>query len=122
MPASPIDHIADSELILSYIDLQVQLEKGTGTRPVLWLLNDARKKAVAAFHALVRIDCNDAEGVRTLQNEVIMFDELIASCQQMVNRGREADRAIDEADREQLAAFLKTTEAREMGLTPATED
>lgn len=119
---SPIDHIADSQLILSYLDLQVQLEKGTGTRPVLWLLAEARKKAVAAFHALVKIDPNDAEGIRTLQNEVIMFDELVASCHQMLVRGREADRAIDEADREALAMFLTTTEARELGLTPATED
>lgn len=119
---SPIDHIADSQLILSYLDLQVQLERGTGTRPVLWLLNQARKKAVNAMAAMVKIDCNDAEGIRTLQNEVIVFDELVTSCHQMLVRGKEADREIDEADREALAQFLTTTEAREMGLTPVTED
>lgn len=118
----PIDEIADSQLILCYIDLQVQLEKGSGTRPVLWLLNEARKKAASALSAMVKVDCKDAEAIRTLQNEIIMFDDLVGLCRQMLVRGREADREIEESDREALAEFLNTTEAREMGLTPATED
>jgi hypothetical protein len=119
---SPIEHIANSHLILAYTDLQVQLERGTGTRPVLWLLAEARKKAANAIALLVKVDCNDAEAIRTLQNEVVMFDDLVEACRKMLNRGHEADREIDESDREAIAEFLTTTEAREMGLSPANED
>ena len=37
--------LSDDHLVNLSIDLMVQLERGTGTRPVLWLLCRARKRA-----------------------------------------------------------------------------
>ena len=45
----PIERLADQELRLLSADLLVQLERGTAMRPVLYLLNEARKKAGARF-------------------------------------------------------------------------
>lgn len=119
--ADPIIGLAEARLIDMYIDLSVQLEKGTGTRPMLWLLIKARKRAAEAIYAICKIDPTKADDIRQLQNEVNLFADMIEDAKEMLVRGKEADRELDEGDRNALAEFLTTDEALEMGVNQ-TED
>lgn len=98
----PIFQLAESQMFILAADLQVQLEKGTGTRPVLWLLANARQKAAKAFVMFIDADPEDAKLIRQLQTEVKLYDDMMVACQQMLDRGKDADRAIKESDRQAL--------------------
>jgi hypothetical protein len=104
------------------IDMQVQLEKGTGTRPVLWLLVRARRRAADAIFTLTTIDPTQTAAIITLQSQIQLYAELMEDCREMLTRGREADRKIDEEDRIEIADVLSIDEARELGLQQTPED
>jgi hypothetical protein len=115
----PIEGLADLRLIELAVDLQVQLEKGTGTRPVLFLLNQQRGKAVDAIMKMVDIDVSETVALRSLQAEVRLYSDLIQSCRALLSRGRDADRKISEANREDLEMIVATPEERQLyGLQP----
>lgn len=118
----PVAEIATSQLIEMAIDVQVQLERGSGTRPVLWLLQRSRTRAVDAIFALTKIDPAKAEDIRHLQNEISLYDDMIADCRELLNRGKEADRELDEQDRHTLAGLLTPEDAREAGIEQTAED
>jgi predicted RNA polymerase sigma factor len=114
---------AKAVLIDCYLDVKVQLERGTGTRPVLWLLAQARARAVDSIRKLIEIDASETEAIRSLQAEVRLYGDMVESCRDLVARGKEADREIDDEAREEIAEIIETSdEARSMGLAPATED
>ncbi len=117
-----IDAAARAFLIDSYLDLKVQLEKGTGTRPMLYLLADARNKAVIAIRKMVEIDVSETASLMALQQEIRLYGDMMDAAGRMLSRGAEADHEIHERDRAEIADFLTTDEARESGLSPATED
>lgn len=120
--SDPVTGIAQDRLLaIMGIDLQIQLERGAGTRPMLWLLARAREKAAESMAMLVKVDPNDPEPIRTLQNDVVMFEDFVGWCRELLARGREADHLITEADRAELAAYMTTEEARDMGIQ-ASED
>jgi len=123
MTNDPITRIADAHFIELAADLQVQLEKGTGTRPVLWLLAEARKNAVSATFDLTKIDPTKVEDIRHLQNEISLYDDMIVACRNLLTRGKDADRAIHERDREELQAVIMGDDDRELfGLEPMGTD
>jgi hypothetical protein len=98
----PIEKLSDEQLRVLSADLQVQLERGTGTRPVLWLLSQTRLKAAKAIVMFMDVDPDDGKLIRRLQAEVKLYDEMIQSCRALFARGKEADRSIQESDREAL--------------------
>ena len=114
---------ARAVLIDMYLDLKVQLEKGTGTRPMLWLLADARNKAVDAIRKIIEIEISvgQIDALRALQAEVRLYGDMMDAAERMLARGKEADREVNEEDREAIADYLTTPEAREAGLDH-TED
>lgn len=116
-----ISGAARAVLIDMYLDLKVQLERGTGTRPMLYLLADARNAAVLAIRKLIDLDASEIDAVRSLQAEVRLYGDMMASAKMMLMRGKEADREIHEEDRDAIANFLTTPEAREAGIDQ-TED
>lgn len=116
-----ISAAARAALIDMYLDLKVQLEKGTGTRPMLYLLASARNKAVVAMRNLIEIDASETIAIRGLQAEVRLYGDMMHSAREMLSRGREADHEVNEEDREAVADFVTTEEAREMGVNQ-TED
>lgn len=116
-----ISAAARAVLIDMYLDLKVQLEKGPGTRPMLYLLASARNKAVAAMRQMIEIDVTQIDAVRTLQAEVRLYGDMMDAARDMLNRGKEADREVFEEDREAIADYLTTPEAREAGIDQ-TED
>src|ERR1700733_4364366 len=99
----PIEALADEQLFEMALDVQVQLEKGTGTRPVLWMLSQQRAKAREAMAKLVDVDATEIEAIRALQSEVRLYGDLVTSCQNLMRRGREADAMIAEKDRSDMA-------------------
>lgn len=123
MSSDPIERIADEHFIELAADLQVQLEKGTGTRPVLWLLSEARKRAVSATFALTKIDPMKTDDIRHLQNEISLYDDMIQDCKNLMSRGKEADRRLHERDREELQGVVMADDDRELfGLEPMGSD
>lgn len=102
----PIEALSDEQLFVLAADVQVQLEKGTGTRPVLWLLNEQRKKASSAMAKLVEVDATETEAIRSLQQEIRLFGDLVTSCQHLLLRGKEADAMIAERDQSEMAEII----------------
>jgi hypothetical protein len=116
-----ISAAARAVLIELQIDLKVQLERGTGTRPMLWLLARARNNAVLAIRKLIDVDASETTAIRNLQAEVRLYGDMMEAADEMLKRGREADREIHEEDRDDIAKYLSTEEAREAGIEQ-TED
>jgi len=120
--SDPIEAIARQQLIDMSIDLQVQLERGTGTRPMLWLLARARTRAIVAVFSIVKIDPSKADEIRMLQNEVNLYSDLIDDCRALLARGNEEDRELDEQDRMEIADLLTPEDAQRAGLKQTPED
>lgn len=118
----PITEIATAQLIALAIDVQVQLERGSGTRPVLWLLQRSRERAAVAIFALAKIDPTKAEDIRHLQNEISLYDDMITDFRELMARGKEADRELDEQDRHTLSDLLTPEDARAAGIEQTAED
>lgn len=112
----PTEALADEQLYELAADVQVQLEKGTGTRPVLWLLAQQRTKAREAMAKLVEVDATETEAIRSLQSEIRLYGDLVTSCQDLMVRGREADAAIAERDRSDMAEIVGSMSPEERRL------
>ena len=102
--------VADERLIELAIDVKVQLEKGVGTRPILWLLSRARRRAAEAFVRFADVDPNDAKAIILLQNDVVLYDNLIADVKQLLSLGRDAHAEIRERDRAEIEEITGSSE------------
>lgn len=121
----PIDELGNEHLYLLAADLQVQLEKGSANRPVLFLLSEARKKARVAIVKLIEVSASETEAIRELQAEVRLYGDMIESCQALIMRGREADSLIAESDRSDLANVvgdMSPEDRRILGLQQQDDD
>lgn len=118
-----ISAAARAVLVDIYLDVKVQLEKGSGTRPMLYLLAGSRNRAVVALRKMIEIDASETESIRSLQAEVRLYGDMIETTRELLVRGHEADREIDEEDRVAIADMVSTdTEAQAMGIQPETKD
>jgi len=120
--SDPIEVIARQRLIEMAIDVQVQLERGSGTRPVLWLLARARARATTAIYAMVKVDPTNVLEITRMQNEVNLYGDLVDDCRALLARGKEEDRELDEQDRIEIADLLSPEDAQKAGLTQTPED
>lgn len=116
MSKDPIEELGNEQLFVLAADLEVQLEKGTGTRPVLYLLIQARKKAATALIKLVEVDAIETNAIRSLQAEVRLYSDMVQSCQELIVRGAEADRLIHENDRIDMAEIVGSMSPEEQRL------
>ena len=117
----PIVELAEKRLRELAVDVEVQLEKGTAMRPVLWLLIQARKRASGAMKLFLDVDPADAKAVRMIQIELKVYDDMVSNLRLLVARGKEADHAIAEQDRTEMseAVMHMTEDERRMyGLQP----
>lgn len=103
----PIEELGNEQLYLLATDLRVQLEKGTANAPVLFLLNTARAKARVALAKMVEVDAGEVDAMRSLQQDVRLYGDMIAACQALVAAGREADSLISESDRGELEEIVR---------------
>lgn len=98
----PILRLGDEQLRLLAADLQVQLERGTGTRPVLYMLAQARAKAAKAIVMFMDADAKDEPLIRRLQQEITIYNDMVTSAQALLSAGREANQRVNEKDRAEL--------------------
>jgi hypothetical protein len=112
----PIDELGNEQLYLLAADLQVQLEKGTANRPVLFLLMTARAKARGAIKSLVNVDATEIDAIIGFQAEIRLYGDLIDNCQALILRGREADSQIAESERSELAELIGSMSAEDRRL------
>jgi hypothetical protein len=101
-----VEALSNEQLYQLAVDVQVQLEQGSGTRPVLWLLAQQRAKASVAMMKLVEVDASETQAIRALQNEVRLYGDLVEACQSLILRGREADSLINESDRSDMSEII----------------
>lgn len=96
-----IEHAATARAIELSYDIQLQLERTAkaGFRPLLFILADARQRAIAALTQLAIVDASDAKAIRILQNEVVRFDDMVATCRKALAQAHEAGARIDEQER-----------------------
>lgn len=99
----PIEQLSDEQLVLLAADLQVQLEKTTAMRPVLFMLAKARHRARTALLALgLDVEPEDTKLIRSLQNEVKLYDDMVTACRELLASGKEAHHRISEQERDAL--------------------
>ena len=71
------------------------------------------------------VDPADAHAVRMIQIELKVYDDMVANCRMLVARGKDADHAIKEKDRDELseAVMSMTEEERRLyNLQPRGQD
>lgn len=120
-----IEHLSDRMLIERAADVQVQLEKGTAVRPVLYMLDRARARARTAIDLFIDIDPVDTDAVRKLQNEVRLFNDMVEACREMLTAGKEAERRIEDDSRdelEEIIADMPPEQRRLHGLEAGSKD
>lgn len=117
-----IERLGAGQLADISIDLKVQLEQKTAIRPVLWLLCNAKRRASNAIADLVRVDVTKTSQILILQNEVLLYEQLMADCEALIALGREADALLDESDRLEIVDALTPEDARAAGLEQTPED
>ena len=120
-----IEQLADQRLVELSADLQVQLEKGTGTRPVLWMLTQARKRAAKAIDLFIDVAPEDVDQVKNIKHELTIYNDLIGLARELLERGKEADNRIKEGDRaaiDELVQQMTPDERRLMRLEPQQKD
>lgn len=118
----PIEALAEAQLFELALDVRVQLEKGTGTRPVLWLLAQQRTKAREAIGKIVEVDATETEAIRNFQQEIRLYGDLVSSCRDLIARGKEADALIAETDRSDISEIMSPEEQRLHGFQPQGDD
>lgn len=115
-----IEMVARARLIDASADLELQIEKDAKHRPVIIILAKARSEAMKAMKALVMVDCQQADTIRILQNEIRRYDDLVAWVNEIIQDGKEADRQISEEEQADIGMLLNSAEgraeARELGL------
>jgi len=112
----PIELLADQELAKLAADLQVQLEKGTALRPVLFLLNEQRRRAANALVMMMDVDPTDVSAIMRLQADAKLYDDMVSRCRNLISEGKAAYSRITEAERLELeeAVMAMTEEERRL--------
>lgn len=121
----PIEKLADEQLLLLAADVQVQLERGTAMRPVLYMLAEARKRAANALLLFMDVDAEKPADIRKLQAELKLYDDMVGSTRMMLQMGREAQTRIDENDRiaiEEIMQGMSAEDRRLIQLQPQGTD
>jgi hypothetical protein len=120
------ERLADQRAIEYSVDLQIQLDRKAGLRPMIAILKKARDQARLAINSLIYADPSNVELVRAFQNEVRRYDDLVAWCQEVIVEGIEADQRLSEAEREEFSEILLSPdiaeEARAFGAQPMDYD
>lgn len=106
MSDDPIFRLALQRAVQDSADVEAQLSIVSGCRPVVAILLKARAEAAEAGVALSTADAEDPKLIRTLQNLIIRFDDLVRWLREIVQSGFDADQEISSDDREELTNLL----------------
>lgn len=108
--ATAAERLADQRSIELSADLQIQLDRRAGLRPMVAILKRARDQAAIAMNSMVYADAANIELIRAFQMEVRRYDDLVAWCSELVTEGIEADMRITEDDRTEFSQLLLSPE------------
>lgn len=103
-----IENVARARAIQLGMDVELQLEKTkkAGFQPVLFMLRNARVRAIDAMTKLALADPTDAVTIRALQAQIVVFDDMVDSCREAVASGREHERAVTEEERAEIHELI----------------
>lgn len=120
-----IEHVAKARVIALGMDVELQLEKTkkAGFQPVLFLLRNARGRAIEAMTKLALVDPTKAEDIRRLQLEIMLFDDMVESCREAVQRGHELNDRVTEEEREEINSLIMNdwAAAERLGVTEVND-
>lgn len=101
-----ISRLAMARMVKDSAELEVQLDNDARLHPVVTMLAMARDQACSAVHQLIFADPAATELVRSLQNEIRRYDDLVQFCKQIFVAGKEADRKLSADERDELADII----------------
>lgn len=105
-----LELIALRQLIDISAQVEVQLTTPPGPKekdlPILAILAKAREEASDAIVSLCEVDPENAKLIRTLQNTVARFKDLVTWLRAMVIEGHEADLEMSEIHRDELQELV----------------
>lgn len=113
MNKDAIERLALERAVQVSAALEVQLEKNTKLQPMAAILGRAKEQAALAMRGLVFVDPTDVEKVRAFQFEVRRYDDLVEWARAIIVEGKEADRRLDELDRQELASIITSPEVQD---------
>jgi hypothetical protein len=102
----PLSILAMQRIIAQSADIEAQLSVTQGCRPVLTTLIMAREKAADALAELASVDPDNPKTIRRLQNQVVIFTDLVAFFGKIVADGFDFDQEITQAEREEMIDML----------------
>lgn len=117
----PLVLLARHRTVAAYIEIERQLTDKPGNSSILLILDTFRDRAAESMVALTIVDPNDAEKIRTLQNDVMKYDEVFKETQKIIAKGRSDIAEIRHTERDEMIDLLMETEegrqeAIEMGI------
>lgn len=112
MNQDAIERLALDRMVRQSAELEVQLDLSAKTQPVIAMLALARRHAAAAMFQLVMVDPSQAEAVRSLQNEVRRYDDLVEFVKHVITAGKEADNKLSNDEKAEFASIFASPETR----------
>jgi hypothetical protein len=106
----PLFRLARQRAVTDSIDIEVQLSAMQGARPLVTMVCMARDEAAEAMKALSIADAEDANLIRTLQNLIARYDNMVRWIRDIIQDGILADQEITEEDREDMLDVLGQTQ------------
>lgn len=110
MNTDAIERLALNRAVTLSAELEVQLDKNARLQPMIAILALAREQAALAMKGLIFVDPSDATQVRGFQHEVRRYDDLVAWVHQLIVEGKEADRRLDQIERDEFDDILNSPE------------
>lgn len=129
MSTEPVTRLAMLRMISASADIEAQLMNNQGTRPIVIMLSRARTEAAVALAQLAtvaRADAANIDVIRSLQDTVTRYDDLVRWLREIVASGFDCDQEITHEEREEMIEMLTRTpegqeEAQELGLIERTD-
>lgn len=107
--ADPLVHLAQIRIIQASQELDLLFSTARPSGPLIEILRRLRERAAESLAALVLINFLDPAEIPkavTLQNEVKRYDEFVIWLRDIVAEGKQYDRAMSDAEREENIDFM----------------
>lgn len=108
--SDPLVVMARHRTVAAYLEIARQLSDKAGNSGILLILDTFRDRAADSLVALAIVDPNDAEAIRTLQNEVKKYDEVFKEVETIIAKGRSDDAEIRHTERDEMIDVLMQSE------------
>ena len=110
MNRDAIERLALNRAVLLSAELEVQLDKNAKLQPMIAILAMAREQAALALKGLLYEDPTHTDKIREFQFEVRRYDDLVSWTHALIVAGKEADRRLDQMERDEFDEILNSPE------------